>query len=1157
MVDLGAYVLLLIETKDKKIKLYGSPAEKNNLEIGDEVLEINGRSLENYSHDEAIAYIHKCIRSKTICLKVKRKSESDDIDSLNDITDAYAIAVEKKAKERLEKLAAKHNFCPLDMTKLSEPLTSPYSDDNFELPTSSTHDAKDTDYPIQDSRAKKDIITRSSAVTTTVVLAASDIALARQPSLQLLQKLRKSSAIEKGSAPVTSQRKYSTPSSIYTISGLTENEQDYLNRDYIMQTPPPDPLLTRLNGTTVPENRELNAKIESYKADLGRAERDRRSSQKEKEFLRSSLRGSKKLQALEELQQNNTRLPVNDRIDKEPIDNYKTGFNANGFDNEAFSPEDTNLIKNIVGGPLPPSFSSSYKPRIAEHYEDLDIDKILAKMNEMLKNGPDDSNGRNEDYNNISTVKAFLQDRKFMESFNIYKNVVKSLKTSLDRTNGHRDSISLLNSTHQILNNPQLQKHSTQSQLKDLSFLLQKPPLKGLLSAYDDILTNRKSYLNDRTFSRALSSDKRGSTTDNEDNRVENLSLGMTKREGYNTGSEEYLSHTLDQYPETANIKIVRIEKGLDPLGATIRNEGDSVVVARVVANGAAARSGSLLEGDALLELNGTPLRGKSVHEVCDIIMRMSSAVGSPGDRITGTEPQQELVFVVDRTRSKVEGDGVGTAGAENTNENVMSVRANFNYDPEEDLYIPCRELGLSFQKGDILHVINQDDINWWQAYRDGEDMQGLAGLIPSKSFQIQRETLRMALFASEDPKSKRSRQNRKKHKSASKTPPDAQLYLNNSLASMDKWREYPNSSTSNNVAATAQQHPKNTNTSNGLCGPESLASRLCQNAVDYCSKKKGSANDKYNYPDEYECDEILTYEEVELCYPIPDKKRPIVLIGPPDIGRHELRQKLMENFPERFAASVPHTSRPQKFGEIDGQDYHFLNRQSFEADIMAGKFVEHGEFEKSLYGTSLASIRQVIASGKNCVLNLHPQSLKILYESDVMPYVVFIAPPNIEKLKLIQEKRGVFKKEEELAEIIEKSREIEENFGHYFDVFIVNTDLDKTYNQLLEEINRIECEPQWVPKFWLHLNTYSPSRISDEYHMQQNYDPSSQAHINGAYQNSNVFDSYNVNGNGPASGIYDADYYNMESNVDDENEFRRRTPSSDYYAMNQQNFIP
>lgn len=65
-------------------------------------------------------------------------------------------------------------------------------------------------------------------------------------------------------------------------------------------------------------------------------------------------------------------------------------------------------------------------------------------------------------------------------------------------------------------------------------------------------------------------------------------------------------------------------------------------------------------------------------------------------------------------------------------------MRALFNYEPDEDNYIPCRELGFSFMKGDVLHVIDTGDTNWWQAYREGEEDQPLAGLIPSPSYQMQ-----------------------------------------------------------------------------------------------------------------------------------------------------------------------------------------------------------------------------------------------------------------------------------------------------------------------------------------------------------------------------------------------------------------------------------
>lgn len=50
--------------------------------------------------------------------------------------------------------------------------------------------------------------------------------------------------------------------------------------------------------------------------------------------------------------------------------------------------------------------------------------------------------------------------------------------------------------------------------------------------------------------------------------------------------------------------------------------------------------------------------------------------------------------------------------------------------------------------------------------------------------------------------------------------------------------------------------------------------------------------------------------------------------------------------------------------------------------------------------GTSLEAIRTVVSSGKICVLNLHPQSLKLLRASDLKPYVVLVAPPSLEKLR-------------------------------------------------------------------------------------------------------------------------------------------------------------
>ena len=112
------------------------------------------------------------------------------------------------------------------------------------------------------------------------------------------------------------------------------------------------------------------------------------------------------------------------------------------------------------------------------------------------------------------------------------------------------------------------------------------------------------------------------------------------------------------------------------------------------------------------------------------------------------------------------------------------------------------------------------------------------------------------------------------------------------------------------------------------------------------------------------------------LYYPQPNQKRPLILVGPPSIGRHELRQRLLDDT-SKFAAPIPRkllnplidpspelsnifisfpldTSRPRENGEIDGSDYHFINRAQFETEAANGKFLEHGEYDKQYYGTSL-----------------------------------------------------------------------------------------------------------------------------------------------------------------------------------------------------------
>lgn len=71
VVELSGYVIILVENAEGKIKLYGSPSDRDNLEVGDEILEVNGLTLDNISRTEAIRHIHDVSITKRIHINNK------------------------------------------------------------------------------------------------------------------------------------------------------------------------------------------------------------------------------------------------------------------------------------------------------------------------------------------------------------------------------------------------------------------------------------------------------------------------------------------------------------------------------------------------------------------------------------------------------------------------------------------------------------------------------------------------------------------------------------------------------------------------------------------------------------------------------------------------------------------------------------------------------------------------------------------------------------------------------------------------------------------------------------------------------------------------------------------------------------------------------
>uniref|UniRef100_A0A8D3CF34 MAGUK p55 scaffold protein 3b n=1 Tax=Scophthalmus maximus TaxID=52904 RepID=A0A8D3CF34_SCOMX len=171
------------------------------------------------------------------------------------------------------------------------------------------------------------------------------------------------------------------------------------------------------------------------------------------------------------------------------------------------------------------------------------------------------------------------------------------------------------------------------------------------------------------------------------------------------------LPEDLDDDLEEESVKIVRLVKNKEPLGATIRRDEatGAVIVARIMRGGAADRSGLVHVGDELREVNGNLITHKRPDEISQIL---SQSQGSITLKIIPAVVEED-----------------------NLKESRVYLRALFDYTPFEDKATPCQEAGLPFQRGDILQVVSHEDATWWQAKRVG-DCNLRAALIPSTLFQ-------------------------------------------------------------------------------------------------------------------------------------------------------------------------------------------------------------------------------------------------------------------------------------------------------------------------------------------------------------------------------------------------------------------------------------
>ncbi|XP_020565791.1 MAGUK p55 subfamily member 6 isoform X1 [Oryzias latipes] len=415
-------------------------------------------------------------------------------------------------------------------------------------------------------------------------------------------------------------------------------------------------------------------------------------------------------------------------------------------------------------------------------------------------------------------------------------------------------------------------------------------------------------------------------------------------------------------------VRVIGIQKKAgEPLGVTFRVVRGELVVARIMHGSSIDRQGMLHTGDVICELNGREV-GSDPQELQKLLRDCSGSITlkvQPSYKDTPAPPQ---VFL----------------------------KPFFNYNPATDNLIPCKEAGLPFSKGEILHVVNKEDPNWWQACKV---VGGASGLIPSQFLEEKRKA-----FVRRD------------------------------------W---------------------DTKGTGMLCG--SLTSKKKKKKMMYITSRNAEF-DRY---------ELQIYEEVAKMPPF--QRKTLVLIGAQGVGRRSLKNRLIVMNPLRYGTTVPFTSRRPREEEKDGQNYCFVTREEMEKDIKESRYLEHGEYDGNLYGTKIDSIHEVVAAGRTCILDVNPQALKVLKTAEFVPFVVFIAAPELDTLRDMHTavvNAGLTTKlltENDLKKTVDESARIRRAYSHYFDLTIVNDNLDKAFEQLLDAAERLFIEPQWVPVSWVY----------------------------------------------------------------------------------------
>ncbi|XP_063298817.1 disks large homolog 1 isoform X9 [Pelobates fuscus] len=437
--------------------------------------------------------------------------------------------------------------------------------------------------------------------------------------------------------------------------------------------------------------------------------------------------------------------------------------------------------------------------------------------------------------------------------------------------------------------------------------------------------------------------------------------------------------------------------------------DGEGIFISFILAGGPADLSGELRKGDRIMSVNGVDLLA-ATHE------QAATALKNAGQTVTivaqyRPEEYSRFEAKIHDLREQMMNSSIssGSGSLRTSQKRSLYVRALFDYDKTKDSGLPSQ--GLNFKFGDILHVVNASDDEWWQARQvtpDGESEE--IGVIPSKRRVEKKERARL-----------------KTVKFNSKTRGDKVQSFNDKRKKNLFSRKFPfykNKDQSEMETSDIDQH-------------------VTSNASDSESSYRGQ--------EEY----VLSYEPVnqqEVNY-----SRPVIILGP---MKDRINDDLISEFPEKFGSCVPHTTRPKRDYEVDRRDYHFVtSREQMEKDIQDHKFIEAGQYNNHLYGTSVQSVREVAERGKHCILDVSGNAIKRLQIAQLYPIAIFIKPKSVENIMEMNKRLT----EEQARKTFERAMKLEQEFTEHFTAIVQGDTLEEIYNQVKQIIEEQSSTYIWV----------------------------------------------------------------------------------------------